>query len=79
MHDQRTSPAQQDVQIEGAILGLLLDSPAPMSDQEVAREIGDEIAAIDALTRLHRTGLVHRLDGFAFPSRPAARAAALHA
>lgn len=71
------SPAEQDRDIDGAILGLLLDSPAPWSTQEVEREIGDEVPVTDGLTRLHRAGLVHRLEGFVFASRTAARAVEL--
>jgi len=77
MHDQRTSPAEADDQIDGAILSLLVASPVPWATLEVAREIGDEIDATDGLSRLVRGGLIHRLDGFVFPTRAAVRAAAL--
>jgi hypothetical protein len=77
--ENMASPAEQDRRIDTAIMGLLLDSPALWSDAEIYREIGDEIATVDALARLAREGLVHRLDGFVFISRSAASALALAA
>jgi hypothetical protein len=75
-------PAQQPIpmdQIEhekhtdGVILSFLLaeDAQRPWSEEEVAREIDDPIAAADGLKRLARGGLVHRLNGFVFASRAA--------
>jgi hypothetical protein len=69
------SPADADAMIDQAIMGLLFDSAGPWSDGEVEREIGDRIATTDGLARLHRAGLIHRLDGgFVFPSRAAVHA-----
>ncbi|MEX1141380.1 MAG: hypothetical protein WEB79_03605 [Thermoleophilaceae bacterium] len=74
MHDQRTpTPAERDDQIDGAILAFLLDRPALRAADEVAREVGDEIAAADGLGRLARAGLIHRLDRFVFASQAAER------
>jgi hypothetical protein len=73
MHDQRTSPAEQDDSTDNAILGLLLDSPTPWATAEVAREIGDDVDATDGIARLARGGLIHRLDGFVFATRAAVR------
>lgn len=74
------SLVEQDNAIDEAIMGLLLiDAHGPLSDGEVAREIGDEIAAEDSLSRLARGGLIHRLDGFVFATRSAALAADLAA
>jgi len=72
MHDQ-PSPAEADDRIDSAILALLLDDDAqrPWSVDEVALEIGDEFATTDALSRLHRAGLIHRIDPFVFATRPA--------
>jgi hypothetical protein len=80
MHQEATtcSPAEDDDRIDGAILGLLIDSPVPWSVLEVEREIGDEIATADGLARLARAGLIHRFDGFVFATRTAARAAAVY-
>lgn len=71
MHDQPT-PAEQDDQIDSAIMVLLIDSPVPVATYEVAREVGD-VEATDGLARLVRAGLVHRLDGFVFATRAALR------
>lgn len=71
------SPAEADDQVDSAILGLLLDSPALWSVQEIERQLDDPIAAADGLARLHRAGLIHRLDGFVFATRSAAHAADL--
>ena len=59
---------------EWTILELLLDEPRPWSTAEVGCEIGDEIAAVDAIANLQAVGLVHRTsDGFVFVTRAAAR------
>jgi hypothetical protein len=79
MHDEIT-PAQEDDQIDRAILSLLLNGAAwgPWSDDEVARELGDEVATADGLARLAGAGLVHRLKpGFVWPSRAALHGARL--
>jgi predicted transcriptional regulator len=67
-------------QIDLAVLTLLLEDHArPWSDDEVAREVGDRIAAVDSLARLYGAGLVHQLGGFVFATRPALRGAQLSA
>jgi hypothetical protein len=66
--------------VERAILDLLLFEPGlPMwAREEIVREIGDRVAVEDSLWRLHRAGLIHRVEGgFVFASRAAVRAAAL--
>jgi predicted transcriptional regulator len=70
MHDQRSSAPEQ---VDSAILGLLLEPGAqrPWSVEEVAREIGDEVATADALARLAGAGLLHRLNSFVWASRAA--------
>jgi hypothetical protein len=75
MHPE-SIPAEQDRSIESTVLGLLLDPDAqrPWAADELAREIGDQLATADALARLHAAGLVHCLDGFVFASRAALRA-----
>lgn len=60
--------------MDSAILGLLLDSPTLWATDEVAREIGDDVAAADGLARLAGAGLVHRLDRFVFATQAAERA-----
>ena len=72
-----TQPNYGPEQVDSAILGLLLDPEAsrPWSVDEVAREIGDEVATADGLARLTAAGLAHRIgEGFVW-----ARRAALHA
>jgi hypothetical protein len=70
--------AGDEGRIDLAVLSLLLDDHArPWSDDEVAREVGDESAARDALARLYGAGLVHRLGGFVFATRPALHGARL--
>lgn len=78
MHDERT-PAVDDDRADAAILDLLLhdEHQHPWADTEVARDVGDQLTAADALSRLERAGLVHRRDGFVFPTRAARRAAQL--
>jgi hypothetical protein len=66
-------PADDDVERE--VLALLLESrlPGPWSAQELGLEIGSDLAATDAVMRLHAAGLVHLCHGFVWASRPAAR------
>jgi hypothetical protein len=80
MHNQRSSTvAEDDDRIDFAILHLLLgdDVQRPWAVDEVAREIGDPLAVTDALARLYGAGLVHRLEGFVFATRPALRSGQL--
>jgi hypothetical protein len=74
MHDQPT-PVEQDDQIDGVILAVLCDEDAqrPWTVDEIGREIGDDVAAADSLSRLARGGLIHRLDVFVFATRAALR------
>lgn len=67
------SAIEQEKHTDGVILSFLLagDAQRPWSEDEVAREIDDPIAAADSLKRLARSGLIHRLNGFVFPSRAA--------
>jgi len=51
----------------------LPQAPGLWSAEEVAREIGNPVATADALARLDGAGLIHRCEGFVFPSRAAAR------
>jgi len=67
------TPAQDDAVTDGEIMSMLLapDGQRPWTVGEIAREIGDEIAATDSLRRLHGGGLIHRLDRFVFATRTA--------
>jgi hypothetical protein len=64
-----------DDEVEREVLALLLEPmlPGRWSVQELGLEIGSALAAIDAVMRLHAAGLVHVCQGFAWPTRAAAR------
>lgn len=74
MPDQGTSTrVYEDAVVDGEIMRMLLadDGQRPWTAAEIARETGDEIAVADSLNRLYGGGLIHRLDGFVFPTRAA--------
>jgi len=78
MRDQRSGTPRverrsEDVQF--VVLALLLDPecPGPWSVDELAREVGCEIAAAEAIVRLDAAGLAHRCQEFVFPTRAASR------
>jgi hypothetical protein len=60
---------------ERAVLSLLMDPDAPdlWSVAEVARAIGNEVAAVNALASLDATGLIHRCHEFVFITRSTLR------
>lgn len=79
MQAQDTAPTvEQDNQIDGVVLAVLLDSRYPLTADEVAREVRDDVQAIDSIDRLAAGGLVHRHDGFMFPTRAAVKADGLN-
>jgi hypothetical protein len=67
------TPAEADDQADASVLALLIedDNQRPWAVDEVLRELGDELAATDALARLQAGGVIHRLEGFVFPARAA--------
>jgi hypothetical protein len=70
--------AQAENDIDKAVFELLLHSQRwPWSVEEVGCEVGDQLGAEDAQSRLARAGLAHRHDEFVFPSRAAIRAVEL--
>jgi hypothetical protein len=76
MQDEGTcTPAEEDQRTEATILCLLLDrtNRHPWAVEELAREIGRPLDVTNAVASLHAAGLIHRLDGFVFPSRAAVR------
>jgi hypothetical protein len=78
MPDARPSstPTEDEVYNDWAILEQLIhpDEQRPLSVDELIRERGDAIAAIDAISRLQRAGLIHRTtDDLIFPTRAAIR------
>ncbi|HYI99206.1 MAG TPA: hypothetical protein VEX36_05940 [Thermoleophilaceae bacterium] len=73
------SPAEEEIAADGEILRMLLiDWRGPWTVDEIGRQMDSPVEAADGVTRLARAGLVHRLDRFVFPTRTAARAAALN-
>jgi hypothetical protein len=77
MQDQPIGPGTDRLgnETEFVVLALLLDpdSPGPWAVAELAREVGCELSAADAVVRLHAAGLVHLNRELVFASRPAAR------
>jgi len=77
MQDQASAPAvaRRSDEVQFVVLALLLEpgGPAQWSLAELAREVGCELAAAEAVVRLHAAGLVHRCQGFVFASRAASR------
>jgi len=73
MQDHRNRVAIEDDQMDTAVLALMLDDEhqRPWADDEIVREIGSVNGATDSLDRLHGAGLIHRLEGFAWATRPA--------
>jgi hypothetical protein len=68
VHEQRTA--------EAVVLDLLIngENRLPWSLHELALELGDPLAAADAVAGLQAAGLVHRLrDDFVFATRAALR------
>ena len=73
MHGQ-PSHADPDATEQG-ILSMLLVDEGLWSVDEVAREIGDRVAAEDGIANLFGAGLVHRCGEFVFATRAAVRSA----
>jgi hypothetical protein len=54
------------------ILFLGYDDRWPWSVDEIIRQTGGKIAALDSIARLRKTGLIHQTaDGLIFPTRAA--------
>jgi hypothetical protein len=78
MRDQRSgtpTAGRRGDEAQFLVLALLLDPECrgPWSMQDLAREVGCELAAADAVVGLHAAGLAHRCEGLVFPSRAASR------
>jgi hypothetical protein len=73
MPDEAASNLSGDEHREGDALALLLDPRLPWlwSMAELARELGGDLLAADAVTGLYVAGLVHRCGEFVFASRAA--------
>jgi hypothetical protein len=79
MTDDSPLAATDSDRIESTILEVLGAGESRLwSVAEVGRQVGDELAAADALSSLHRDGLIHRTgDGFVFATRAAIRSSEL--
>ena len=70
--DSPAAPGQADPEV----MALLLEANFPVSIKELEQAIGNALDARDAISRIERVGLIHRLDSeFVMPTQ-AARAAA---
>ena len=71
MPDENPTPGERENMLDGAILGTMIDSHEPRlwSTDEIAREVGEN--PTDSLNRLYGGGLLHRLEGFVWPTRAA--------
>jgi hypothetical protein len=66
--------AERQGQVEGAILGLLLNFEAGSlwSAEEVVRQLSaSRVDVMDGLASLQAAGLIHRVDEFVFATRAA--------
>jgi hypothetical protein len=68
------SPGDLEDRHDKAVLALLCGSLCAWSVEEIARELGSEVDALDAVGRLRAAGLVHCCGEFVFPTRAARRA-----
>lgn len=69
-----TPVAEDDNALDQAVLGLLLsdEAAAVWAVVDLQREIGDDLATLDSLRRLERSGLAHVVVGqCVFASRAA--------
>jgi hypothetical protein len=77
MHDEPTgaAPPRDPERTQAVVTAQLLsgEHPWPWSVRELALELGDELAAADAVVALQAAGLIHRVGGFVWPTRAAAR------
>ncbi len=71
--ESKQSVEEEERRTDQAILALLLtpEEQRPWAVDEIAKEIGERIDAVDSLARLHAAGLIHRCGEFVFAARPA--------
>jgi hypothetical protein len=77
MPDKQRTPdhVDEEAQAEWAVLNLIIDAEQqrPRSVDEIIRERGNRVDALDAMDRLHSAGLIHRNGEFVFATRAAVR------
>jgi hypothetical protein len=77
--DQHPQGRFSEEEIDRTVLGFMLYGQTwPWTVDEIARELGDDGNAEDAIRRLTRTGLLHHFGAVVFPTRTARRATQLH-
>lgn len=71
MPDENPTPGERENMLDGAILSTMIvaHDPRLWSRDEIEREHGRNV--IDSLNRLYGGGLIHRLEGFVWPTRAA--------
>jgi hypothetical protein len=83
MHDEPTgaAPPRDPERTQAVVMAQLLagEHSWPWSVRELALELDDELAAADAVVALQAAGLIHRVGGYVWPTRPAARMHSLDA
>lgn len=79
MHDESIpDPAHREREYDSAVLALLLEEDHTIwSIAEIGQTLGSQVGGVDAITRLHAAGLVHKLGDYVFATRAAAQARAL--
>jgi hypothetical protein len=78
IRDEGSDDRVTEEQTDGLVLEFMLGNGSwPWTISELARELGDDLNAIDSVARLTGTGLAHRCGDLVFPSRAARRAAEL--
>jgi hypothetical protein len=71
---EEETPGERIDRREKMVLAMMLEDPFPWTVEEIGRALNNQGYASDSVDKLAGAGLVHRLDGFVFPTRAARRA-----
>ena len=71
---EEETPGERIDRREKLVLAMMLEDPFPWTVEEIGRALNNHGYASDSVAKLAGAGLVHRLDGFVFPTRAARRA-----